>query len=87
MTLTEHLATTRPMNISDKGVIPCRISDHDAIILVRSMCIPRIKKHSTIREARKFKNFQDHLFLKDLEVLNLNEMKNITKDPNQMWSL
>ena len=68
-------------------MIPCRISDHDAIFLVRSMRIPRIKKHPKIRKARKLKNFENHLFLKDLEALNLDEIKNITKDPNQTWSL
>ena len=87
MTLIDHLATTSPMNTSDKGVIPCGISDHDAIFLVRSMCIPRIKKLPKIRKARKFKNLENHLFLKDLEALNLGKIKNITKDPNQMWSL
>ena len=85
--LTDHLAITRPINISDKGVIPCGISDRDAIFLVRSMRIPRIKKHPKIRKARKFKNFENHLFLKDLEALHLDEIKNNTKDPNQMWSL
>ena len=87
MTLIDHLATTRPINISDKGVIPCGISDYDAIFLVRSMHIPRIKKHPKIRKARKFKNFENHIFLKDLEALKLDEIKSITKDPNQMWSL
>ena len=86
-TLIDHLATTRPINISDKGVTPCGISDHDAIFLVRSMRIPRIKKHPKIIKARKFKNFDNHLFLKDLEALSLDEIKNITKDPDQMWSL
>ena len=77
MTLIDRLATTRSINISDK----------DAVFLVRSMRIPRIKKHPKLRKARKFKNFENHLFLKDLEALNLHEIKNITKDPNQMWSL
>ena len=45
MTLIDHLATTGAMNVSDNGVIPCGISDRDAIFLVRSMRIPRIKKH------------------------------------------
>ena len=36
-TLIDHLATTKPINVSDKGVIPCGISDHDAIFLVGSM--------------------------------------------------
>ena len=58
MTLIDHLATTRPMNISDKGVIPCGISDHDTIFLVRSIHIPRIKKHPKIRKAIKLKTLR-----------------------------
>ena len=87
MPLIDHLGTTKPMNVSNKGVIPCGIRDHDAIFLVRSMRILRIKKYPEIRKARKFRNFENHLFLKDLEALNLEEIKNITKDPNQMWLL
>ena len=76
VTSIDHSATTRPMNISDKGVIPCGISDHDDIFLVvRSMRILRIKKHAKIRKARKFKNFDNHLFLKDLEAFLLDEIK------------
>ena len=51
------------------------------------MRIPRVKKHPRFRKARKFKNFENHLFLNDLEASNLDEIKNITKDPDQMWSL
>ena len=87
LTLIDHFATTRPMNICDKGVILCGISDHDATFLLRSMRIPRSKKHPKIRKARKFQHFDNHLFLKDLEALNLDEIKNITKDPVKMWPL
>ena len=34
MTLIDHLATTKPQCISGKGVIPCGISDHDAIFFI-----------------------------------------------------
>ena len=85
--LIDHLATTKPMSVSDKGVIPCRISDHDAIFLVRSMRVPRTKKQPKIIKVRKFQKFDSESFLKDLASLNLNEIKNITADPNHMWLL
>ena len=86
-TLIDHLATTKPMSVSDKGVIPCGISDHDAIFLVRSMRVPRTKKQPKIIKVRKFQKFDNESFLKDLASLNLNEIKNITADPNHMWLL
>ena len=49
MTLIDHLAATKPKCISGKGVIPCGISDHDAIFLIRSIKIPRVKKNPLVR--------------------------------------
>ena len=68
-------------------MIPCGISDHDATFLVRSMRVPRIKKQPKITKVRKFQKFDSESFLKDLVALNLNEIKNITTDPNHMWLL
>ena len=87
MTLIDHLATTKPESISGKGVIPCAISDHDAIFLIRSMKIPRVKKSPLVRKVRKFKKFDNDSFLKELSMVNFNEIKNVTSDPNQMWLL
>ena len=86
-TLIDHLAATKPISVSDKGVILCGISDHDAIFLVRSMRAPRIKKQPKIIKARKFQKFDNESFLKNFAALNLNEIKNITTDPNHMWFL
>ena len=87
MTLIDHLATTKPESISGKGVIPCGISDHDAIFLIRSIKIPRVKKSPLVRKVRKFKRFDNNSFLKELSMVNFNENKNVTSDPNQMWLL
>ena len=87
MTLIDQLATTRPECISGKGVIPCGISDHDAIFLIRSMKIPRVKKSPLMRKARKFRKFDNVSFLKEPSIVNFNEIKNVTSDPNQMWLL
>ena len=86
-TLTDHLATTKPECISGKDVIPCGISDHDAIFLIRSMKIPRVKKGPLVRKVRKFKKFDNDSFLKELSMVNFTEIKNVTSGPNQMWLL
>ena len=86
-TLIDHLATTKPISVSNKDVIPYGISDHDAIFLVRSMRVPRIKKQPKIIKVRNFQKFDSESFLKDLAALKLNEIKNITTDPNHMWLL
>ena len=75
------------MRVFDKGVIPCGISDHDAIFLVRSMRVPRIKKQPKIIKVRKFQKLDNESFVKDFSSLNLNEIKNFTTDPNYMWLL
>ena len=62
MTLTDHLATTKPECISGKGMIPCGISDYDAIFLIRSMKIPRVKKSPPVRKVKKFKKFDNDSF-------------------------
>ena len=68
-------------------MIPCGISDHDAIFLIRSMKISRVKKSPLVRKVRKFKKFDNDSFLKELSMVNFNEIKNVTSDPNQMWLL
>ena len=87
MTLIYHLAATKPECISGKGVIPCGTSDHDAIFLIRSMKIPRVKKSPLVRKVRKFKKFDNDSFLKELSMVNFDEIKNVTSDPNQIWLL
>ena len=40
-----------------------------------------------MRKVRKFKKFDNDSFLKELSMVNFNEIKNVTSDPNQMWLL
>ena len=51
------------------------------------MRVPRIKKQPKIIKVRKVQKFDRESFLKDLAVLNPNEIKNVTTDPNHMWLL
>ena len=36
-TLIDHIATNRPYNVCESDVIPCGISNHDAVYMVRGM--------------------------------------------------
>ena len=83
----DHLATTKPISVSHKGVVPVGLAIMITIFLVRSMRVPRIKKQPKIIKLRKFQKFDSESFLKDLAALNLNDIKNVTTDPNHMWFL
>ena len=39
-TLIDYMATNRPDCVSDQGVLPCGISDHDVVYMTRSMKKP-----------------------------------------------
>ena len=41
--LIDHIATNRPDNVSERDLIPCGISDHDAVYMVRGMRLPKRK--------------------------------------------
>ena len=83
-TLIDHISSNRPECVSRSGVIPCGISDHDIVPLIRSMRIPKLKKEPKIMTVRKCKNFDEITFLADLSKIRFDEIKNITDDQNEM---
>ena len=44
-------------------------------------------KSPLVRKVRKFKKFNNDSFLKEVAMVNFNEIKNVTSDPNQIWLL
>ena len=62
-TLIDHISSNIPECVSGSGVIPCGISDHDTVFLIRSMRIPKLKKEPKIMTVRKCKNFDGTTFL------------------------
>ena len=68
-------------------MIPYSIRDHDAIVLIRIMKMPRVKKSPLVTKVRNLKKFDNDSFLKELSMVNFNEIKSVTSDPNQMWLL
>ena len=49
-------------SVSESDVIPCGISDHDAVYLIRDMCLPKRKGTSKLITAQTFKKFTPNRF-------------------------
>ena len=55
-TLIDHIVTNKPDKVADSGVIPCGISDHDLIYIIRHAKLPKIKWKPRILTIRIHKN-------------------------------
>ena len=69
---------------SDRGVIACGISDHDAICITKNMRRPKLKSQ-TKTTVRNFKKFNLNAFLKELDSLPFNQIRFVSNDANRMW--
>ena len=81
-TLIDHAITNRPNLISGSGVIPCGISDHDVIYIIRTARLPKIKSDPEILNVCNFKRFDTS---KDLVSLPLDIIIQIDEDLVSIW--
>ena len=79
--------TNKPDRVLTSGIIPCIISDHDAVFVVIGLRLPKFKSTSKNVTVGKFKKFDLSSFRSDLSKINFNSIKLITPDSNQMWFL
>ena len=86
-TLIDHIASNKPDRISSGGVISCVISDHDAVFVFRSIRIPKLPRNSRIVTVRKYKKFDLAAFRRDLHGIQFDEIRSISSDPNEMWTV
>ena len=57
-TLTYCIVTNKKDNIADSDIIPCGISDHDLVYIIRHARLPKINKDPkivTVRSTKKLK--------------------------------
>ena len=45
-TIIDHISTNKPDRVLPSGIIPCGISDHDSVFLVRGLRLPQFKSTS-----------------------------------------
>ena len=86
-TVIDHIVTNKPTCVSESGVIPCGISDHDVTFAIRRARLPKIKNQPKIIRVRKYNKFDNEAFRNDLKNMNFDQIKNITDDPNETWEL
>ena len=74
-TIIDHISTNKPDRVLTRSIIPCGISDHNAVFLVRGMHVPKFKSTSKNVTMRKFKKFDLSSFRSDLSKINFNSIK------------
>ena len=84
-TLIDHVSTNKPDCVSSSGIISCGISDHEAVYLVRSMRMPKIRRDPKTVTVRKCRRFDLDAFKSDLQGVHFDEIKSLSSNPNGMW--
>ena len=64
-TLIDHIVTNKPDKVADGGVIPCGISDHDLIYIVRQAKLSNIKQKPKILSICIHKNLSESSLISD----------------------
>ena len=65
-TIIDHIFTNRQVAVAECGVIACGISDHDAVYMIKSMRLPKLKVPPKILSVRNYKWFDAVAFKHDL---------------------
>ena len=84
-TLIDHIIVNRTDMVLDSGVIPCGISDHDAIYITKNTRRPKLKFQTKTITVRNFKKFNLNEFLKELDSLPFNQIRLVSNDANKIW--
>ena len=81
-TIIDHIITNRSVSVSKSG-----ISDHDAVFMIKSMKLPKLKASPRLLNVRNYKKFNLKAFRKDMNNVPFDEIKNISLEANEMWTL
>ena len=85
VSIIDHVSTNKPDRVSSSGIISCGISDHDAVYLVRSMRMPKMRRDLKTVTVRKFRRFDLDAFKSHLQGVHFDEVKSLSFDPKEMW--
>ena len=84
-TIIDHIVTNRPERVSESGVIPCGISDHNLIFMTKKIRSPKSKSAPRIIDIRNQKRFDLRAFQHDiLNDIPFDEIKATCKDANEI---
>ena len=82
--MTGHIVTNRPELASDSGVIPCAISDHDVVYMVRKTKLPKVKLQPKTLTTRNCKNFDQVQCRTEVDI-PFDTIRDVSSDVNELW--
>ena len=80
-TLIYYIVTNKKGNIADSCIIPCGISDHDLVYIIRHARLPKINKDPKIVTIRSIKNLNDDTLINDLHELPYELIRALADNP------
>ena len=84
-TLIDHIVTNKIDRIAESGVMPCGISDHDVIYIIRHARLPKMKKDPKILSVRDTRKLDNDRLLEDLRELPFGLIKDTSNNPEDLW--
>ena len=85
--IIDHIITNWSESVSKSGVLSCGISDHDAVFMTKHIMLPKLKASPRLLNVRHYKKFNLKAFRKDMNNVRFDQIKNISRDANEMWTL
>ena len=86
-TIIDHIITNRSESVSKSEVLSFGISNHDAVFMTKHVRLPKLKASPRLLNVRNYKKFNLKAFRKDMNNVPFDEIKNISRDANEMWTL
>ena len=83
--MIDHIVTNKPDKVADSGVIPCGISDHDLIYIIRHAKLPKIKRKPRILTIRIHKNLTESSLLDDLNGIPFDLISDTSDNASGIW--
>ena len=85
-TVIDHIITNMSESVSKSGVLSCGISDHYTVFMTKHMRLSKLKVSQRLSNVRNYKKFNLKAFRKDMNNVPFDEIKNISRDANEMWT-
>ena len=85
-TIIDHIITNRSESVSKSRVLSCDISDHVVVFMTKHIRLPKLKVSPRLLNVRNNKKFNLKAFRKDMNNVPCDEIKNISRDANEMWT-
>ena len=84
-TCIDHILTNTESKVI-RGVIPCGISDHDIVYMIKNMRIPKARNLPKVQTVRNYKKFDLNEFHADIKTIPFDVIRSQNvDDANKLW--